>query len=445
MVSPVSKDASAPVAVVAKGPDKVSRQYNWGERLSNLQDMAVYNSHGRNYVFSAAFSSLKSAVIGLAAIPVNVLYFQPILAFKATINTLSGVLIGTIDIGVAIILDSIKVVAQAWERHKNPAGHKALLVIDVQNDFIPGVKTGSTEATQFSVKKEGSLAVKGALDIVKPINKLGLAILKQDEQNLVVASKDFHPVKHCSFFATFAKKSESVVQLPNGQIQFMWPTHCVQGTKGVEFVTGLVTQLFGFVINKGLDLGVDSYGAFADNGDKNESKLAENLRGRNIKQVFVVGLAYDFCVQNSAIQSAKRGFETYVIEDATKGVGVVTPDLEGKKNEDGTQKTSIDQAKEDMLKAGVKLITAAQALKDFGIEVGSEQDKQLDEVLSKLDSDAITIEEDATLNSKDVHYLFAKNDSINAKAKEAAEAAEKAKATAEAAEKAKAETAVAAG
>jgi nicotinamidase/pyrazinamidase len=177
---------------------------------------------------------------------------------------------------------------------------KALLVIDVQNDFCEG----------------GALAVADADSIVSTINKL---VADQMQFDLIIASQDFHPENHGSFASNHDVEVFSMGEL-NGEPQVMWPDHCVQGTHGVQFHDDLDMHMFDVIVQKGVDAKVDSYSAFKDNGGLNDSGLATLLRDENIEEVYVTGLATDYCVKFTALDAIAEGFKTFMVTDAMKGV-----------------------------------------------------------------------------------------------------------------------------
>jgi len=175
----------------------------------------------------------------------------------------------------------------------------ALLIIDVQNDFVA----------------DGALAVPDGLAVVPKINELrGLNIP-------TFLSQDWHPEDHCSFVTNNPGATVfTELELENGP-QMMWPAHCVQGSKGAEFVEGLVCQESDVVIQKGVNSGIDSYSAFGDSTGKREvTPLLSLLCQKGITTVVCCGLALDYCVSYTACDAAKFGFKTYVVLDACRGI-----------------------------------------------------------------------------------------------------------------------------
>ena len=173
-----------------------------------------------------------------------------------------------------------------------------LLVIDVQNDFCPG----------------GSLGVKDGDKIIKNINSI------QDKFNNVVLTQDWHPKNHSSFVTEYKDKEVfSTVKMPYGD-QTIWPAHCIQGTKGAEFHKDLNILKANTIIRKGFRREIDSYSAFWENDRVTSTGLEGSLKSLGVNRVFVCGLALDFCVAYSAIDSSIAGFDTFVLMNATKPV-----------------------------------------------------------------------------------------------------------------------------
>lgn len=173
----------------------------------------------------------------------------------------------------------------------------ALLVIDMQHDFLPG----------------GALGVNGGNDIVAGIETLA----KKFEH--VVLTQDWHPAGHISFASSHAGKKafEDTIEAPYGN-QTLWPEHCVQGSLGAELAVEIPHAEM--ILRKGFRGGVDSYSAFLENDHMTPTGLAGYLRERGITRLFLCGLAYDFCVGFSALDGAKLGFECLVVEDLSRAV-----------------------------------------------------------------------------------------------------------------------------
>ena len=176
----------------------------------------------------------------------------------------------------------------------------ALIIVDVQNDFCPG----------------GTLAVKNGDKIINQINNI------QKYFNYIILTQDWHPKDHTSFSTTNPeKKIFTTKKMPYGD-QVIWPPHCVIGTRGAEFHKNLNTNKANFIIRKGFRKEIDSYSGFYENDRSTSTGLDGILKNLKIERVFVVGLALDFCVQFTAIDSVNLGYETFVIEDATLPVDI---------------------------------------------------------------------------------------------------------------------------
>ena len=195
----------------------------------------------------------------------------------------------------------------------------ALLVIDVQNCFLPG----------------GSLAVKDGDAVVPVINKLAKGFAN------VVMTQDWHTPGHVSFASSHSgKKPFETIDLAYGK-QVLWPDHCVQGTDGASLSKDLSIPQAELIVRKGYHKDVDSYSAFTEADGKTTTGLAAWLKARKLQKLFIAGLATDFCVAWTALDARKAGFDAFVIEDACRGI-----DTQG----------SLAKAWADMAKAGVKRI-----------------------------------------------------------------------------------------
>ncbi len=196
----------------------------------------------------------------------------------------------------------------------------ALVLVDIQNDFLPG----------------GALAVPEGDQIIPIVNSL----LPRFE--LIVATQDWHPPGHASFAANHpGRKPYEQIDL-DGLPQTLWPVHCVQNTGGALFAPGLDTRRVARVFPKGTDPRIDSYSGLFDNGHRQSTGLAEWLRERGVSGIDVVGLATDYCVKFTALDAAREGFRVHLIEDACRGVNLA-PDDTGR---------ALDQ----MRHAGVRVI-----------------------------------------------------------------------------------------
>lgn len=174
----------------------------------------------------------------------------------------------------------------------------ALLVIDVQNDFLPG----------------GSLAVADGDKVIPIINKL------IPQYDLVVATQDWHPANHKSFASQHeGKKLYEEIEL-NGMTQRLWPDHCVQGTFGGEFHKDLELNTAEAIFRKGMDPEIDSYSGFYDNGHLKSTGLAGYLKEKGVEEIHFCGIAADYCVYFSIKDALLEGFKTVLIEEATKPI-----------------------------------------------------------------------------------------------------------------------------
>ena len=175
---------------------------------------------------------------------------------------------------------------------------KALLLIDVQNDFLPG----------------GALAVPEGNFIIPIVNQL------QPHFDLIVATQDWHSANHKSFASQHKDKQIFDSIDLNGLNQVLWPDHCVQGTHGAEFSKSLESNRIEAIFRKGIDVEIDSYSGFYDNGHRKSTGLADYLKGKQVRQLFIAGLAADYCVFFSIKDALAEGFKTYLIEDATRPI-----------------------------------------------------------------------------------------------------------------------------
>jgi nicotinamidase/pyrazinamidase len=209
-----------------------------------------------------------------------------------------------------------------------PGPKDALLVVDVQNDFIPG----------------GALPVPEGHQVVPLINRLARAFQR------VILTQDWHTPGHISFASSHPGRSPfETIQLEYGP-QVLWPDHCVQGTPGADFHPDLRIPHAELIIRKGFRRHMDSYSAFFEADGRTATGLRGYLQDRGIERVFLVGLATDFCVCWSALDARKVGLPAYVIEEACRGI-----DTGG----------SLARAWEEMRKAGVERISSAE----LGVQV----------------------------------------------------------------------------
>ncbi|MFX1568820.1 MAG: bifunctional nicotinamidase/pyrazinamidase [Promethearchaeota archaeon] len=180
----------------------------------------------------------------------------------------------------------------------------ALIVVDMQYDFIPG----------------GSLPVEEGDLILTGINKVAKLFKKKSAQ--VILTQDWHPKNHLSFASNHPGKAPGDEFTSNdGAIgPILWPDHCVQGTKGAEFHKDLKIDVADTIIRKGMNPNVDSYSGFQDNDKKSETGLRNYLNSKNIKRIFICGLALDYCCYYTAMDGFNFGFEVFFLVDLTRGV-----------------------------------------------------------------------------------------------------------------------------
>ncbi|HEV2692569.1 MAG TPA: bifunctional nicotinamidase/pyrazinamidase [Verrucomicrobiae bacterium] len=209
---------------------------------------------------------------------------------------------------------------------------KALILVDIQNDFLPG----------------GALAVRDGDAIIPTVNRLQAAF------PLVVATQDWHPANHGSFAANHPGKSAFTQIDLNGLSQTLWPVHCVQGTPGAELAPGLQRDRIAKIFPKGTDAGIDSYSGLFDNGQRKSTGLGEWLKGQGVTEVFVCGLATDYCVKFTALDAARLGFKTHFIEDASRGVNLQSDDVKNSMAEMRRAGIVINQSS-DILNSNAKL------------------------------------------------------------------------------------------
>ena len=182
----------------------------------------------------------------------------------------------------------------------------ALILVDIQNDFLPG----------------GALAVPEGDQVVSVANRL------MDDFQIIVATQDWHPADHGSFAANHpGRKLFEVIDL-NGLPQVLWPVHCVQGTSGAEFAPELEVERITRVFRKGIDAGIDSYSGLYDNGHRRSTGLAEWLREQGVKRLTVCGLATDYCVKFTALDAVAEGFEVTLHLPASRGVNLSPGDVD---------------------------------------------------------------------------------------------------------------------
>lgn len=201
---------------------------------------------------------------------------------------------------------------------------KALLLVDLQNDFMPG----------------------GALPVVDGDSIVPLANWLASKFSVVAATQDWHPQNHQSFAMNNPGRLVGDVINLNGCQQVMWPAHCVQGKHGADFHPDLKCDQLHMIFKKGINPEVDSYSGFFDNNRLHPTGLADWLKKKNISQLYICGLATDYCVKYTALDAVSLGFKTWLIEDACRGVDLQAGDSA--------------RAIEEMRNAGVSIISSRE-------------------------------------------------------------------------------------
>ncbi|MFX1445008.1 MAG: bifunctional nicotinamidase/pyrazinamidase, partial [Promethearchaeota archaeon] len=205
----------------------------------------------------------------------------------------------------------------------------ALIIVDMQNDFIPG---GALPV------EEGDLIVEGINEIAKKFKK---------NHGFVVVTQDWHPKNHKSFASSHPGKNPGDEYQSEGIGPILWPDHCVQNTKGAEFHKALEIALANKIIQKGMNPEIDSYSGFLDNDKKNKTGLADYLKSVNIKRIFICGLALDYCCYFTAMDGVDFGFEVYFLIDLAKGIDLPPG--------------NISVSLENMTKKGIKFASSKES------------------------------------------------------------------------------------
>jgi nicotinamidase/pyrazinamidase len=208
-----------------------------------------------------------------------------------------------------------------------PKAHKkALILVDLQNDFCRG----------------GSLAVPDGEAVIPIANQL------QAHFELIVASKDWHPKQHTSFASSHPGHHKKEVIMVHALPQELWPDHCIQGSWGAEFHPQLHTEKIHKIVYKGIDQSIDSYSAFYDNEHRRSTGLADYLKAEGVEDIYIMGLATDYCVKYSCKDAVNLGFRVYVIEDGCRGVNLKPGD--------------VTRAIEEMQEEGVQVLRSVDLL-----------------------------------------------------------------------------------
>jgi nicotinamidase/pyrazinamidase len=199
---------------------------------------------------------------------------------------------------------------------------KALIIVDLQNDFLPG----------------GALPVPHGDEVIPVANEL------QRHFELVLATKDWHPPDHGSFAANHRGKKPGDRIILDGIEQILWPVHCVQNTHGAEFAPPFDTSRIAYVFHKGTERNIDSYSTFFDNAHRRHTGLADYLKERSVKEIYLMGLALDYCVKYSALDARHLGLSTHVVIDGCRGIELEAGD--------------IDRALDEMKRAGTIILAS---------------------------------------------------------------------------------------
>jgi len=200
----------------------------------------------------------------------------------------------------------------------------ALIIVDLQNDFLPG----------------GALPVPHGDEVVPIANEL------QSRFDVVVATKDWHPPDHGSFAANHPGKKPGDRIILDGIEQILWPVHCVQNTHGAQFAPAFDTSRIADVFHKGIERNIDSYSTFFDNAHRRHTGLAHYLRKRSIQDIYLMGLALDYCVKYSVLDARQLGLNTHVILDGCRGIELARGD--------------IGRAIDEMKRAGAVLLKSSE-------------------------------------------------------------------------------------
>jgi len=199
-------------------------------------------------------------------------------------------------------------------------------MVDLQNDFCQG----------------GSLAVPNGDDVVFLANQL------QPHFHLVIATQDWHPANHTSFASNHPGHTVGEVIAIDGVEQVLWPDHCVEGTPGSAFHPALNTSHVNKIVYKGSDKTIDSYSAFFDNAHLRSTGLCDYLLEHGVHDIYIMGLATDYCVKYSCLDAAKLNLNVHVIVDACRGIDL--------------QEGDIAKALQEMQQVGVKIVNMEEVL-----------------------------------------------------------------------------------
>jgi nicotinamidase/pyrazinamidase len=205
---------------------------------------------------------------------------------------------------VTIVMSTAEQAAARTAAQAVESPRKALILVDIQNDFCPG----------------GALAVADGDAVVEVANRYAREFTADGE--LVLATQDAHPANHGSFASQHAGHGVGDVIELAGASQVLWPDHCVDGSWGADFHPGLDCGLIRRVFKKGTDRQVDSYSGFFDNNQRNSTGLGEYLREQGVEQVYILGLATDYCVKATALDALRLGFGITVVVEGCRAVNI---------------------------------------------------------------------------------------------------------------------------
>lgn len=206
---------------------------------------------------------------------------------------------------------------------------KALLLTDIQNDFLPG----------------GALAARNGQEVIPVANRLAACFER------VYATQDWHPADHGSFAANHAGREPFEIGELGGLEQTLWPIHCVQESRGAELAEALDRSRIDRVFRKGTDRQIDSYSAFFDNGHRKATELGDFLKEEGVDELYLVGLATDYCVKHTALDARQLGFRTVVVVDGCRGVEA--------------QPGDVEVALQEMVRVGVELRRSDEVLREL--------------------------------------------------------------------------------
>ena len=338
----------------------------WGGNLEHARKAWDLATADRSYHAYKAKSYAVSVFSSMAALPAKIyLYVAHLFKAKSDERTdmlardvkdikdgfafiLQGTLYGLGQAALTLLVDPFVMLYRFIDRKLiHPGPRAALLLVDTQYDFFPAKNDVDVDGKPYSVEA-GTLAVPGSWDIVPVIRNL-----QQKIKGVIVGCMDHHPVEHGATAKMLGEPLFKLTKL-NDLEQVAWPIHCVQESRGQKYVAGIIMDLISRIFEKGTDMRVDSYSAFYDNGNKNKTLLTEYLKETcGVTDLFVTGVAFDFCVGFSALHAQREGFNTTVIEDATRGTV-------GNKNKDGVD--TNDAMRASLLAEKVKIVNSTDLI-----------------------------------------------------------------------------------